>query len=167
MSGKWFLSFQCSRHVPTCFQRPSPPVSQAEERERGGHGGQKRGQCGGGETETKESAMMIFFHPHSAHHRLGGFVPHVCPLCYWPSYDVVHRPHCSLVQHSFSIQCAPIYENLLSVVLDIPDPIENGQKTYSNLICQRRKEEEKMIAGLFSLGSCGFCHIEKITIFGR
>ena len=26
MPGKWFLSLQCSWHVPTCFQAPSPPV---------------------------------------------------------------------------------------------------------------------------------------------
>jgi len=26
MAGKWFLSFQCSWHVPTRFQGPSPPV---------------------------------------------------------------------------------------------------------------------------------------------
>jgi len=46
---------------------------------------------------------------------------------------------------SFPIQLGPLRENSKSVALDVPDPIQNEHKIYSNLICRHRKGKEMMI----------------------
>jgi len=46
MPGKWILSFQCSWHVPTRFQRPSPPVGVLAGDWKGERVSREPGPCG-------------------------------------------------------------------------------------------------------------------------